>query len=247
MYDLLQNTIIQCWHYLKNIDNIGNSNDFRDIYYLIDYLVYSVTQTYPQIPCKPQCSECCTVSGLPQVTALEWIIIHKYIVSELDLIKHTEIIMQNQYLHKERLPILIQQQKQLQQIYKQQRNQYTKNTKLNGFKNCTCPFLIDDLCVIYPVRPAICRAYGYFTVRKEEESTIFSCYSGAEQVITFLKEQGIEQLALPVWNKFLDKIYELNEPYKTVATLPLWILSHIKNKEIIDKVNINPDFVRFSS
>ena len=213
MYDLLQNTIIQCWHYLKNIDNIGNSNDFRDIYYLIDYLVYAVEQIYPQIPCKPKCNECCKGLISFPVTGLEWKLIKNYMFSSINTDTQSKIFKQAEYFQQQQINFSLN---NIMQLYKM----INKLTDLEH-ENLVCPFLIDDLCSIYPVRPVVCRFYGYFILKAEnpsDEHSVCMCKSAFTQ-------HRIEELILPACNKFIDKIRELNRLYNKVETLPVWVSS----------------------
>ena len=219
--------MLQAWHYLKDVDNIGISDDFRDLYYLVDYIVYSVSNTYPNFPCKSQCSECCHT--FVNITSIEWQTIHKYITTVLTPQEQTQIINRNEDLNRDQIQLLMDFQLQ-------------DTIQKDLFKNFICPLLHNDLCSIYHMRPPICRAYGYFSLRAGENIKVLSCDSGADQFVAELIKSDVKEIALPAWNKFRDKINELNEPYNVLATLPLWIFTHVKDGRFIKEANLSPNF-----
>ena len=45
----------------------------------------------------------------------------------------------------------------------------------NKQKVYTCPFLVDEVCAVYPARPIICRTFGLITFTKEGRSKIPFC------------------------------------------------------------------------
>lgn len=236
----LQEKIIEFGSYLNNVTNLGLSENQRDLYYILDKLVDEVRDSYPQVPCKDKCSACCIHSGLPRVTAIEWQAIHKYLLKSVSEENKKQIINQLIDMHSDQVDELLKEQERIKYSHTKI-NENTTMTRPN-FKCSQCPFLINNSCTIYPVRPAICRAYGFFSIRVAGKSQIFTCQMAAEQIIGLLKEKGIAHWALPVWDKFSDKIYQLNDD-KPVATLPLWLMAHIdKNGNINLELNKNPDF-----
>lgn len=235
MSNSLQDSVVQAWNWLQRVDNIGGSDDPRDLYYVLDYLAHRVQQMYPQIPCQEGCSRCCVDAGLPRTSALEWRQIHRYILEHMEPQTQTTVVMQNYAWHADQLPAFMDEQERiLQPVPDQPRANFA----------CTqCPFLVEHRCSIYPVRPAICRGYGYFTVRRHNppESQVFACQMAADTLIQSLQSRGIFQLALPVWNKFFEKLYELNRSH-VIATLPLWIFSHEEHGNFQEHCNLRPNF-----
>lgn len=224
---LLEKTIIQCWHYLNRANNLGKSNDYLDVYFIIDYLSYAVEEAYPQIPCKSGCSMCCSDTGLPRVTQIEWVLILDYLKSEVNQNTLSKILKQNRELH-------LNQKSSLQLEVKRLKDPNFKEKPPD--LNCKyCPFLIDNLCMVYPVRPSICRGFGYFSFRPyhEQSSTIFACFMAAETLLNSLSEIGIENVLLPVWNKISDKIFELNKLQNgEISLIPLYLF---ENEELLSK------------
>ncbi len=202
---------------LQAADNIGHSQDPRDLYFLIGFLVFLVEREYPAIPCRAGCSQCCIESGLPRVTASEWALIHTFLSAQSpDLL--AQIIERNERLHRPQLALFLAEQERLARP--------EKKLPVPAFGCSECPFLVEGMCQIYPVRPAICRAYGYFSWRRApgEDSQVFACRMAADQLLESLRAVESPVLALPVWNRIQEKLYALNEG--ALATLPLWLMAH---------------------
>jgi len=238
MDNLLEATIIKCAEYLSRATNVGLSENYKDIYYLIDYLSNAVKFAYPQIPCKEKCSSCCIDSGLPRVTGIEWQVIHHYLINNMSK-EQKDIVSKNVIeLHNNQIDTLLEENERTKIPY----TKITVATNKPKLESLACPFLLNNLCSIYPVRPSVCRAYGYFTIRIMGKSSIFTCQWAADQIITELRQKGIEQWALPVWDKFVDKLYELNGE-NAVSVLPLWLMSHMnKYGKFNKKLNKTPNF-----
>jgi Fe-S-cluster containining protein len=239
MNETLQETIVSYAEHIDKSTNVGLTGNNKDLYFLIDSLVDSVRETFPVVPCRDKCSACCVHSGLPRVTSIEWQPIHKYIVNEMSPENRQIVIKQLLEWHSSQVDELLKEQNRIQEPH-------TKRIKANSpepkFKCTQCPLLIEGSCSIYPVRPAICRAYGFFSIRIEGKSQIFTCNMAAEKIIGMLKEQGVEHWALPVWDKFAEKIYELNDE-KDISTLPIWMMAHLdENNEIKLTIDREPDF-----
>lgn len=240
MSEELQKQIAECGVYLEKATNTGLSGNERDIYYLIDELVKKVNSTYPYAPCKDKCSSCCKSYGLPRVTAIEWQNIHKFLLNDLPEEKRKSLIEQTKRIYLNQIPALLEEQERIKISYT--RINPEDWPKKPDLKNLQCPFLVDDSCSIYQARPAICRSYGFFSIKRGEHSSLFTCNMAAEEIFARLKERGIEYWALPIWNKFSDKLYELNGK-NAVATLPLWIFSHLDaNGDLSPVINRNPEF-----
>lgn len=218
----LQNSLSQASQYLERIQNIGESDDGEDLYYLIDFFSYLVDQTYPAIPCRTGCSHCCVESGLPRTSALEWQHIHRYLQDEMGEETLQLVLNENEKLHRQQLPAFLVEQRRIE-------NPDSK-IPLEGFGCTRCPLLVEGKCSIYPVRPAICRGFGFFTWRLDidRDAQILACQMAADALLKSLQEAGIPYVALPRWNGISDKVYALNEALSTgvMATLPLWLFAH---------------------
>jgi len=235
----LENIIVSFAPLIDKSTNLGISGNQRDLYFLMDDLVRQVKEYYPDIPCKNKCSFCCESFGLPRTTTVEWQVIYKYMAKEMpEEIKKT-VIKNVIEKHSSQIPELMKEQERIQ-------GPHTKKLELEtekpNFKCGYCPFLIEGSCTIYPVRPSICRAYGYFSIRVKGQSQLFTCRPAADTMMAILKEKGVENWVLPVWDKFTEKVFELNNN-KPVSTLPIWLMIHLDEDHELKKELIKePDF-----
>lgn len=210
----------------------------HDLNYLIDFLVYLVDQAYPFIPCPTGCSNCCVDSGLPRTSALEWAHIHRYISEQMPPEILLKVIEQNETRHRP----------QYQQFLAEQARIENPDTDLPlpDFGCKECPFLIEGRCSVYPVRPTICRGFGYFTWRpgKERDSQIFACQMAADTLLDGLRQINSPYAALPAWNPISDKVYALNREQSSgvMATLPLWLMAHTDPQGQVKPLDLTPDF-----
>lgn len=235
-----QQAVVRCREHLRHTTNLGKSGDFHDVYYLIDYLASVVHLQYPVIPCKAGCLQCCVDAGLPRVTALEWQVIHDHLVHDLSPGTQAQILDQTRRLYAGQIDRLLDEQGRIQQSHTHPGAPAGKPS----LDSMCCPLLIDGRCSAYQVRPSICRAYGFFTVRVREQSQVFACRMAADTLVADLKSQGIEHWAMPVWDRFADRVYALNADVGTVATLPLWLLSHAEGDRLKPHCDLKPDFSR---
>lgn len=232
----LQFNLSRTWELLQQVSNVGESGDLDDLYFLIGFLVFLVEREYPAIPCQAACSQCCIESGLPRTTALEWRHIHRYLMEQMPAEIRLRVIAQNEDWHRPQLEYFLEEQERIQDA--------EAKKPLPKFQCSQCPFLVDNLCTIYPVRPAICRAYGYFTWRRgsQQESQVFACRMAADTLLASLQNEGQTVLALPVWNRIQEKLYALNQGRGAIATLPLWLMAHCAEENTLLPLNLNPDF-----
>lgn len=244
-----QNNLAAASRQLSSVNNIGQSNDGFDLYYFIDFLVYLVDQAYPFIPCPSGCSSCCSHYGLPRTSALEWQQIYPYL-QQLPQETLLRVIERNESLHRVQLEAFLNEQRRIE-------NPETREP-VKGFDCKECPFLLEGRCSIYPVRPAICRGFGYFTWRPgpEQDSQIFACQMAADVLLDELRQRNQPHAALPAWNLVGDKIYALNQQLSTgvMATLPLWLMAHtqlqagqIQAQAPLKELSLAPDFKLLAS
>jgi len=234
----LQASLNQAAQYLPQINNIGVSDDTHDLYYLVDFLNYLVDQAYPKIPCKSGCSNCCVESGLPRTSSLEWQHIYTYLKDMMPPDVFETVLAQNERLHRDQISLFQAEQSRIETP--------EKNMPLPEFGCKQCPLLVNNMCTIYPVRPAICRGFGYFTWRPpgDQDSQIFACQMAADTLLDSLREQNIETAALPVWNSISNKVYELEQRLGTgtMSTLPMWLFSHTQNGKLQENIDLKPNF-----
>lgn len=235
----LQASLAELGNALTAVTNMGITGDFKDLYALIDFFTALVDQAYPEIPCPTGCSMCCVSSGLPRTSSLEWRLIYAYL---LRLPEETwqRIKAQNEAFHSEQIGLFLQEQIRIQQP--------ESKLPMPTFGCKACPLLLDGKCSIYPVRPAICRGYGYFTWRRgpEQESQVFACQMAADALFAALKDRNAEQAVLPVWNRMTEAIYALEQTQgaNCFATLPLWLFAHMptEGEERLKDLMLAPDF-----
>lgn len=148
------------------------------------------------------------------------------------------VVAQNERLHRQQIHLFQAEQSRIETP--------EKNMPLPEFGCKQCPFLINNLCSIYEVRPAICRGFGYFTWRPpgNQDSQIFACQMAADTLLDSLRQQNIETAALPVWNSLSNKVYELEHRLGTgtMSTLPMWLFSHTQTGKLQTEINLKPDF-----
>lgn len=237
----IQQEIAQFGIYLNNATNLGLSNNEKDIYYLLEELVEIVKRSLPVVPCKDKCSGCCTNYGLPRTTLIEWIPIHKYINNSMPEEIKKIVFEQLKEQHSNQIEELLQERERVQHSHTEIGRTVEKKPRPD-FKCSACPLLVNDSCTIYPVRPAICRSYGFFSIRMAGKTQLFTCNMAAEQIMASLRERGQEHWALPVWDRFSDRIYELNGD-KAISILPLWLMTHLDENGSFSKTLIRePDF-----
>lgn len=233
----LRDSIIQIGHLLANTTNVAQTDDAFDVNYLIDFLAFRVGQEYPAIPCKAGCNQCCIDFGLPRTTAAEWAVIYVYLKTQMPTEVLADVLARNEHLHRSQIPLLLQEQERIQTPL--------SKTPMPPIGCLECPFLRDQMCSIYPVRPAICRGFGSFTLRLPgRDPSIFACQMAADTLLEDLQARQITGLELPAWNKFIEKVYALNQAFGGVAaTLPLWLFSHLTpNGQLGDSWQPTPDF-----
>lgn len=223
---------------LQQVNNLGETEDAADLYTLIGEMVALVAAHYSAIPCQSGCSGCCIDSGLPRTSALEWQHIFDYLQEEMPPALLEKVLQQNQDWHGEQLSAFLEEQKRIEDP--------SAKLALPQFESKRCPFLVDDRCTVYPVRPAICRGFGYFTWRREPEveSQVFACQMAADSLLESLQAARQQHAALPIWNAVSDKVYELNSETSTgvMSTLPLWLMAHVDRGQLRQELNLKPDF-----
>lgn len=235
----LQSNLAELGQVLTAVTNMGITGDLKDLYSLIDFFTTLVDQAYPEIPCLTGCSLCCVDNGLPRTSSLEWRLIYAYL---LRLPEETwlRIKAQNEAFHGEQIDLFLQEQARI--------HHPERNLPLPDLGCKACPLLLDGKCSIYPVRPAICRGYGYFTWRQgpNQESQVFACRMAADALLDALQARHSAHAILPVWNRISEKIYALEQTQGAhcFATLPLWLFAHTpkEGNERLKDLELVPDF-----
>lgn len=219
---VLLQSIINVGHALPLTTNIGRSGDNQDIYYLLDFMTFAVHRTYPAILCKAGCSMCCRDYGVPRTSQAEWELIREYMKSQMDPALRARVMARAEQGYRATLPALQEESSCYRSLYAGGSPAADIKKKLPCH---SCPLLENDFCSIYEVRPAICRGYGFFTIRLGgTDPLLFTCQMSADDMLTRMRAAGEEQWMLPAWNKFADRVVELNPPSAPIKFLPEWLL-----------------------
>ena len=87
-----------------------------------------------------------------------------------------------------------------------------------------CPFLdASGCCGIYPVRPMVCRTYGFFGTVVERKLVMLICQKHGPDFINLMTEKGEKPLTLPQFDPINEKLRAI-AGLSRVAPLPLWLL-----------------------
>jgi Fe-S-cluster containining protein len=121
----------------KKFDSL-NDEPITIIKEFFQYMEEINTVFKPFSPCKKSCSKCCSIPVL--VSNLEVTLIDQYLQSN---------IYNNIYKYKEKI----------RKDYSKQNKESVIGEEYTGIK---CPFLKNDECIIYTVRPFVCRKYITF-------------------------------------------------------------------------------------
>jgi Fe-S-cluster containining protein len=233
----LSSNISQCYQALKEVTCV------EDVYDIIDFLSEETKTTYEHIVCKTGCSDCCKGLHPPYITAAEWEYI-LYYLNDLPKAVQDEIIRRARWFSQEyRDALLLQQDLIMGKMQSQQEVEQAYKTLSKSLTNSSCPFLVIDRCGIYPVRPAKCRAHGNYLVQVGEKIRVHTCLPQVNEWEEFINAQGNRQLTLPLWNVYEKVITILNPPGTLVASLPVWLISHIRNDKIVDELNPSPEII----
>jgi Fe-S-cluster containining protein len=218
---LLQATIAQIAPWVPQVDNLGRSGNWLDLYYLLDYLCFAVDRAYPEIPCSKGCSHCCH-NQLFRVTQVEWEVVREGLLALPD--EKRKQVMENAWRmyasHYEALEGMAEAWSDGDNISKE----------LHVGTPKTCPFLLENRCSIYEHRPAICRGYGYSSATIGPKVSLLICQQEGPAWIRHLEAKGIEQFPMPSWNPIQRQLERLNgdEPIKP---MPLWLLEEAEHLE----------------
>ena len=212
---LLQATLAKTAPMLLQADNLGGSDDWLDLYYLLDYMCFAVDQAYPQIPCSKGCSHCCR-TAMFRVTRAEWEVVRRGL-SELPDAERAH------YLAKAR-EVYAPHRATLEALADHWSRGEAAPAELHETTPKVCPMLgADGRCSIYAHRPAICRGYGYFSATVKSEPSLLICRQEGPAWIRHLEETQVEQLPMPNWNPIQRQLERLN-PTGEIKPLPLWLL-----------------------
>jgi len=230
--------ITQSYHALKEV------NCVEDVYDIVDYISDEIKQNYEHVVCKTSCADCCKGLHPPFITAAEWEYI-LYFLNDLPDVVQEEIIRRARwYVQEYRDSLLLQQDLISGKMQSQQEIEQAYKTLSKALVGSACPFLVIDRCGIYPVRPAKCRVHGSFLVQIGDKIRVHTCLPQLNEWEAYIDDQeGNRSLTLPLWNVYEQVISILNPPGTLLATLPVWLITHIENDKIVTELNPNPEIV----
>jgi Fe-S-cluster containining protein len=177
---------------------VDNVKSLDELYEITNITTDNVKKAYPNILCKSGCNACCKTYGSPAATPLEW-----------EKIKNFLDIAPADYRDKVK--------KGLQEVKDNLRKMVTENPDTDPGKiinNIKCPFLHEEVCSIYPIRPLICRMFGNFAANPEikevEGNVIFTCEMEKDRWNSEIESNQLQSLVLPNREYFMGKLSELN-------------------------------------
>ncbi|MNS58346.1 Flagellin N-methylase [compost metagenome] len=212
---LLKATIAHTAPYIPQTDNLGGSNDWRDLYYVLDYFTFAVDKAYPQIPCAKGCGHCCDTQ-LFRVSRAEWETFRQGL-DAMPAPARAEILNRAKDTfgpHREALEGLAAHWSAGEPA----------PATIHDQAPVRCPSLgTDGRCMNYEHRPAICRGYGYFSATVAGTPSLLICRQEGPGWIRHLEATAVEQFPMPNWNPIQRQIDTLN-PSGEIKPLPLWLL-----------------------
>lgn len=197
-------TIPHCHERLAKVNNLGETDDWQDLYYLVDYLTFAVGKELPEHPCRRGCAECCRSAPLFPVTTVEWNAIRR---------KYPELVKQKERAKafQEILPLMEKMSEVWSSGQKPDAPPYPQD----------CPFLENGACLVYDARPLICRSYGFFTLKIDAAERLLMCPQAGDSV---RQRIGDGEFPLPRWEPYRKAVHILNRDQK-IAPLPFWIFT----------------------
>jgi Fe-S-cluster containining protein len=205
-------------------DNLGLSDDHKDLYTLVDAVVTDIQMAQPPFACRVGCNACCYTP--PIVTSLEWQAIHRYL---LTLPGETQaLIVANAEALRPLAPMLRAKRKAMMDAHAVPPPSVTLQ----------CPMLVDGKCGVYQARPMICRGYGYFVHTMDGPARFF----GSELAMAHIQATMPTDLVLPRFDPYAERVGALHEASATQAYLPQWLWAHSRGWQLSPKLDPAPDF-----
>lgn len=184
---------------LNNIllNGLSSSSTITEFYEQAQKIIHQVNIIYENIQCKTGCNRCCKFYASPGIHKMEWDYIREHIeknFSEKDMRRI-----------KRKLRDLNDNLRKHLEGNINHLNESHYNFAAFVFYVGECPFVHNNMCSIYEVRPLICRTFGYSLITKPEKKTIENVLTCVEEKDRWIKEN--EQLSQNnVYLPFLDYI-----------------------------------------
>jgi len=196
----------------NNIDlffeqSLVSINTLDDFYRLTQNIISQIDIIYDNIQCKKGCARCCKFYSSPQIYELEWNYIKKHIETNLSE-KQIQFIHQKFTQNINNLKSLLEKKFDMSKV--------NDSFYISIFYISECPFLIKNECLIYNVRPLICRIFGYskeinrsVSESPQEFNQILTCTEEIERWKSEISQGNIKKVYLPYMKILEKKIHEL--------------------------------------
>ena len=202
-------------HALPHASNLGRSADEANVYVLIDLLTGAVQEDFPRSVCAAGCGHCCELHrALIRVYRSEWDLVHDYLVATRSEDELDAMVQDFWTRFPPYLPLLEALQARL--------DAGDRPHPTPADLPIACPLLDEKgACSVYPVRPAICRGYGLFSLEREGYADVFACGMQREALESQLAQEAGPKLRLPSFAPLYQKVADLceDEPKRLI---PLW-------------------------
>ncbi len=178
------------------MNDLAAINTLDELYQLTDKVLEKAKVNYPSMLCKAGCNQCCKNYGSPQILPVEWENI-KYHLDSCDEEYKNQVQASLQVIKNNLKKMLIE----------------NDNVPVDKVVNdITCPFLQNELCSVYSIRPLVCRMFGSFLSKPGliSGNAVYTCGMEKDrwdEEITFTKPT---LLNLPSKELFYKKLEQIN-------------------------------------
>jgi Fe-S-cluster containining protein len=205
-------------------DNLGRTDDTRDLYTLIDAVVADLQVANPPFACRAGCNACCYTP--PMVTSLEWQALHTYLLAQ-PLQIQLQVVAAGEAM------------RPLANVLRAKRQAVTQPGAVPPMPlPMQCPMLIDGKCSVYKARPLICRGHGYFVSSLQGVSRFF----GSALAMAHIQAHMPKDLVLPRFDPYAERVGALHAGSGKQAYLPEWLWAHTRDGQLLPETNLIPDF-----
>lgn len=209
---------------LEKVDNIGLTDDGRDLYAVIERWSRAVDQQNP-LRCAGGCSECCQSETVPRASVADWAYLHAHLVG-LPQDRQAALLKRNRELYLSLAAALLQ----------QVRTGDGPPSEVSLPSQNPCPLLEGGRCGVYAARPLICRLFGYFVHGPSRQ--VMSCTPGVAHLHALVEQQRPVILpdVMPIFETWSRLTSYLDAP------LPLWLMAHDLGEGLDPICRTAPDF-----
>lgn len=201
--------------------NVGETGDERDLYVVVDEMLAFLQGSLPDFACKQGCNHCCHLS--PAVSSVEWAAILAH-VQTLPAAVRRRIVANADLL------------RGMAWVFDTARRQASHPTGAPPISaDAECPFLVDERCSIYAVRPLKCRGYGYSMVRSDAGQKFF----GSFVALLWIREHFHTQIdprdvILPLYDEYQAILDRLNAAAGgDEAFLAQWVWANVEAGDFV--------------